>query len=75
MAVELAAVYLIMACNQPVAMIVEREIDGRYVSLSQVEGYPIDDSKKQWLLDGVMESVDTNEVYQFEANLDCGAMT
>lgn len=68
----LAAVYMIMACDQSVAMIVEREVSGRYVSLAHVTGVPIDDSKKQWLYDGLVEAVESHEVYEITSEIECG---
>lgn len=66
----LAAAYIITVCGWSPGMIVEREIDGRQVSVIHWWEAP-KENMKQWVHDGLQESIKSGELYNFEYPGDC----
>ena len=66
----LATVYIIMVCGWSPGMIVERQVDGRAVSVPYFYEYP-KPHMMEWVLEGIKESQDANEVFVIPASREC----
>ena len=66
----LAAAYIIYVCGWSPGMIVEREIDGRQVSVIHWWKAP-KENMKLWVMEGWAESKASGEVYKFEYPGEC----
>ena len=67
---ELATLYIILVCNYPTAMIVERQIDDRAVTVPWVFAHPNPDLGG-WVEAGIKESMESNEVFKIETVHEC----
>ena len=65
-----AAIYNLQVCGDTKATIVEREIDGRYVSLPLIYSSERQGHLTEWFKEGIEESIASNEVYVYEVG-DC----
>lgn len=63
-------VHLIMICGQPLALIVEDEVDDRTVSMPMIIGYPVDDSKRDFMNKGIKDAFEQHQVFKYDINPD-----